>query len=280
VDGDINDAVWQQIPFTECDMWQVWDGNDPRETEISDDPDYSADIAEGRTFPCWTGSEDAACRFKMLWDDDNVYFVTVQDDDAYQEGPNNVEEPWKIWEGDNVQVGIDIRDPSTGGGLRADAPENYTEAGWAIVLFVDETYYGHWNAVWTNPETGAEVAGGDGWPLELAPGTCDSPNLLAKGHAIHGTNDAATNRITFELAVMKWFGVEAGAAQMMSLIGNDGDPAGVSGDRDGRQGAIQWGRGIINPKDSQKYGSILFSDQGPPATSVESSTWGKIKSTF
>jgi hypothetical protein len=277
VDGDLSD--WLDIPFTEMDLWQVWDGNEPRESEISDDPEYSAEYDAGVTFPCWHGVEDCAARFKMLWDDNSVYFVTVQDDDDYKAGPTAVAEPWKIWEGDNVQIGIDVRDPSTGGSLRADSPETNTEGGWAVVDYVDESFYGHWNALWVDPD-GGEWSGGSGWPLELSPGTCTSPSPQATGKAIHGNYDFESNRITFELALDHWLDIVAGAKQMMAIITNDGDPAGVSGDRDGRQGAMQWGRGIINPKDTRKYGSILFSDQTPPETAVETSTWGKIKSTY
>jgi hypothetical protein len=272
IDGDINDAIWLKIPFTEMELWQEGTG--------VEDEDIVPDVYSGETTVNWMGPSDKTARFKMLWDDGGVYFVTVEDDDEYVPGPTVLTEPWKIWEGDNVQVGIDT--DYGPGKPRADegAEVNFGESGWSVVNFVDESYFGNWTSEYTDPITGDAVMSSPGWSMVLLPGDCDSPEPLANGSAIHGTYDWDSNRITFELGMELWEGIEPGAKQLMSFMANDADNAGTSGDTQGRQGWVEWGRGIGFTKDSGDYGTVLFSEDAPSGEAVESSTWGKIKSTY
>ena len=279
IDGDINDPVWQAIPFTEMELWQEGEGYEGLANEELEDV-YTVEVATDAPFGNWMGLDDKSARFKMLWDDGGVYVVTVEDDDFYLAGSTVLIEPWLIWQGDNVQLGIDIRDPSTGGGLRGDDIVPFGESGWAVVDFEKESYFGNWTCDYTDPIDGDMPNTGDGWPITLLPGTCDSPEPLANGSAIHGNYDWDTNRITFELGFELWEGVGPGAKQLMMLMANDADEAGVSGEKSGRQGWVEWGRGLGFVKDSSDYGSVLFSDAAPSGEAVESSTWGKIKSTY
>ena len=270
IDGDINDPVWLQIPFTEMNEWQ--------EQGLLEDEGV-IQVAAGEVADNWKGPDDKAGRFKMLWDDGGIYVVSVEDDDEYLPGPTVLTEPWKIWEGDNVQLAVDT-EGARGGSLRADDEATFGESGWSVVNFVDESYFGNWTTNYHDPLTDTDPNAGIGWAIVLLPGTCDSPEPLANGSAIHGNYDWDTNRITFELGLELWAGVDMGAVQLMMIMANDADNAGTSGDTQGRQGVVEWGRGCCFTKDSGDYGSVLFSDQVPSGEAVESSTWGKIKSTY
>jgi hypothetical protein len=270
LDGDINDAIWLKVPFTEMNEWQ--------EQSYGEDVGI-IDVESGETTPDWKGPTDKAARFKFLWDDGGFYLVTVEDDDDYLPGPTVLTEPWKIWEGDNVQLCVDT-DGARGGILRADGEASFGESGWSVVNFVDESYFGNWTSYYHDPLTDTDIMTSIGWPMVLLPGDCDSPEPLANGSAIYGTYDWDTNRITFELGMELWEGVEPGAVQLMMVMANDADNAGVSGDTQGRQGVVEWGRGCDFTKDSGDYGSVLFSADEPAGEAVESSTWGKIKATY
>jgi hypothetical protein len=270
IDGDINDAIWLKIPFTEMNEWQ--------EQSYGEDVGV-IDVGSGETTPDWKGPTDKAARFKILWDDGGVYVVTVEDDDDYLPGPTVLTEPWKIWEGDNVQMAVDT-DGARGGILRADGEPTFGESGWSVVNFVDESFFGNWCGYYLDPLTDTEPTNATGWNFVLLPGDCTSPEPLANGGAIAGNYDWDTNRITFELGFELWEGIDPGAVQLMMIMANDADNAGTSGATQGRQGVVEWGRGCDFTKDSGDYGSILFSDDAPSGEAVESSTWGKIKSTY
>lgn len=270
IDGDINDAVWLKVPWTEMNEWQ--------EQSYGEDVGV-IQVTAGETTPDWKGPDDKAARFKILWDDGGVYCVSVEDDDDYLPGPTVLTEPWKIWEGDNIQWAVDTN-YGVGGQLRADGEVTFGECGWSVVNFVDESFFGNWCGYYLDPLTGSEPTNATGWNFILLPGDCDSPEPLANGSSIHGNYDWDTNRITFELGFELWEGVEPGGLQLMMIMANDADNAGVSGDTQGRQGVVEWGRGCDFTKDSGDYGSILFSEAEPAGEAVESSTWGKIKSTY
>lgn len=72
-------------------------------------PAYVMDAEDYVTMGTWDGPQDLGVQARYAWDDDNLYaYIVVTDDVHYssQTGGN-------IWKEDNLQLGIDLRNPAT-----------------------------------------------------------------------------------------------------------------------------------------------------------------------
>ncbi|MBN1482461.1 T9SS type A sorting domain-containing protein [candidate division KSB1 bacterium] len=236
VDGDVeNDPVWQSIPWTAMDSYNpgtgtcyIWDG--------------ACDEVEG-----FEGWDDISAWFKILWDDDHVYFAMKKHDNEYVSNDDHFENLGNIWQDDAYQIVLDANAPDDIGG-----PMPSSEIGLALLAF-SETAYNSWRAT-------------NGDPLALADGNGSSAIEICDGTAFFGAQTEADDHYTevMEVAFVKWDEILADEPQMMSIMCNDPDE---THDVD----ALQWGWGIFSPKDANQYASIVYSSSEAPETGVETS---------
>jgi hypothetical protein len=236
VDGDVdNDAVWNSIPWTAMDQYTA---------QVSQLSCYIFDgVCEGSED--WWGPGDITAWFKILWDDNNVYFALKKIDDDYEFNEAHITDLGNIWQDDAYQIVLDANDPFDQGGALPSA-----EIGLALLDYT-ETAYNSWR-------------NSNGDPLALADGDGASSIEICDGKAFFASHVDTDSNYTeiMELAFVKWDDIVADTPQMMSIMANDLD-------LDYSVDALEWSRGIFVGKLPERYASIVYSSSEPPASAVE-----------
>jgi hypothetical protein len=242
VDGDVdNDDVWNQIPWTAMDSYDPGSGT----CYIFDG---ACDDVEG-----YDGWEDITAWFKVLWDDDYLYFAVKKIDNENVFNEAHYTDLANIWQDDAYQIVINTNDP-----VDNDESGVSTEIGIALFNSVDAAY-NNWLGI----------------PLELADGAGVSEIENCDGKAVIGTQVESDNYYTevIEMAFIKWEEIVADVPQLFSIMANDPD---LDHDVD----ALQWGHGIFASKDWNLYASILYSSSEAPVTSVEDNKQSGLPSEY
>jgi hypothetical protein len=230
VDGNVDDdAVWNQIP------WTVMTSYDPGGSTCYIFDDACEDVAD------YEGWEDITAWFKVLWDDDYVYFATKKIDNEFVFNEAHYSSQGDIWQDDAYQIVLNTNDPNDN-----DESGVFTEIGITLLDGVDAAY-NNWLGI----------------PLELADGDGVSEVENCDGKAVIGSQVESDNYYTevIEMAFIKWDEIVADEPQMFSIMANDPD-------EDHAVQALQWGHGIFNPKNWEFYASILYSTSEPPSASA------------
>ena len=236
IDGNVDDdPVWNSIPWTVMDQYTA---------QASALSCYIFDGAcEGHEN--WWGFDDITAWFKILWDDDHVYFALKKIDNEYVFDENHMNSLGNIWQDDAYQIVLDANSPDDIGG-----PLPSAEIGLALLNYTETAYHS-----WRNTQ---------GDPLALAEGNGTSGIEICDGKAFFATqtdNPDEGYTEVMEVAFVKWDEIAAGEVQMMSIMANDRDI-------DHIVDALEWSRGIFHGKTAERYASILYSASEP--TAVES----------
>ncbi|RPH98796.1 MAG: T9SS C-terminal target domain-containing protein [Calditrichaeota bacterium] len=233
VDGIVNgDPVWNSIPWTAMNQYTINGGESC----------YIFDGACDDVENFW-GAEDISAYFKVLWDDDHVYFALYKVDDEYVYGEDRLatNDLGNIWQDDAYQIVLDANSPDDQGG-----PLPSAEIGLAL-LDTTETAYNSWRN--TNGDPLALAEGNGSSAIEI----CDGKAFFAKITPKHvGYTEV------IEVAFSKWDEIAADTPQMFSIMANDPDEIHVVD-------ALEWSRGIFNGKLPERYASIVYSSLEPPA---------------
>lgn len=234
VDGNVDDdPVWNTIPWTAFNQYTN------QGTALSC---YIFDGACDGVEENWTGWEDVTAWFKVLWDDDNVYFAMKKIDNEYVYDENRLanNDLGNIWQDDAYQIVLDCNDPFDQGG-----PLPSAEIGLALLDFY-ETAYNSWRNT-------------NGDPLALAEGNGESAVEICDGKAFFASQvDSGDGYLeVMEVAFVKWDDIVADAPQMMSIMANDVD-------FDHSVDAMEWSRGIFHGKLAERYASIVYSSSEAP----------------
>jgi hypothetical protein len=194
----------------------------------------------------YLGPDDITAWFKILWDDDHVYFALKKIDDEYRFDENNMANLGNMWSDDCYQIVLDANAP---GDLNGPMPS--AEIGLALYDYTETAY-----TSWRNT---------NGDPLALAEGNGSSSIEICDGKAFfaaHTDNPEEGYTEVMEVAFEKWGEIVADEAQMMSIEANDLDENHICD-------ALQWSRGIFHGKLPERYASILYSSSEPPSSAVE-----------
>jgi hypothetical protein len=246
IDGIVNgDPVWGAIPWTPMDLYTTQAG-DANEAFSIFDSLAMADIVN------YADAEDISAYFKILWDDDNVYFALYKVDGTFTSDSTHASDLGQIWQDDAYQIVLDCNDPFDPAGALPSA-----EIGLALLGSIN-------NDVATTASAYVSWRNTNGDPLELADGDGMSEIEVADGKAYFGaiTPKHVGYTEVIEVAFKKWADITADTPQMMSIMANDpdGDPAAGGHVVD----ALQWGRGIFGGKFAERYASIVYSSSEPP----------------
>ena len=245
VDGIIDgDEVWESIPYTLFDWYQIG------ATEFSALDGFG---------DYYDGPYDKTAWFKMLWNGDNLIYLAVKsvDDIHYAEDTGTV------WNNDCIQMGFHTRDP-----LETGATEGGTGAG-PNLSFVADTIYYH------RPISSSHAFAHD--QLLLADGDnfyyFVNDNVIQENKAVYCTIDD-TNP---DSVVMTWemaFDLSTGALYDEFYAGLVGRFSIMSMDKEDVDDfvfqAVSWTKGIVTSKNMDHFGSVLFSENAPPASAVDS----------
>ncbi|MBN1482460.1 T9SS type A sorting domain-containing protein [candidate division KSB1 bacterium] len=238
IDGVVNgDPVWGTIPWTAMSIYTVNGG-------------VTCNIFTGDSCASavnYGGAEDISAYFKILWDDDNVYFALYKVDESFVSDTTHANDLGSIWQDDAYQIVLDANAPNDIGGALPSA-----EIGLALLgsisndMAFTETAYNSWRNT-------------NGDPLELADGDGSSTIEVCDGKAFFGTLTPKHVGYTevMEVAFKKWDAIVADTPQMFSIMANDPD-AGHPVD------ALQWAQGIFDVKLPERYASIVYSSSEPP----------------
>ncbi len=235
VDGQVDDPAWVAIP------WTLMEFNldiTPRAEGSLWDPDY---------VPMnWDGWEDLSTWFKVIHDDDNIYIAFMRYDDDYNFVEGTDVNDGNIWQNDAYQFIIDTRFPF-------DFEEEMPGAEIGVCQVDELEVYHFWSTANQNPAV----------QLELAEGDNTSGLESTDGKAIHGTIEFTDTgyREALEMAFVKYDDMYDDMTTMFSVCALDRD-------FDVHESVNQWAQGIF-AKTVDEYGSILWSAQSVPLTSVE-----------
>jgi hypothetical protein len=238
VDGDVdNDPVWNQIPWTAFNKYTVAGGASC----------FIFDDACGDVENYW-GPEDITAWFKILWDDDHIYFALKKIDNEYVFNEANMgASQGNIWQDDAYQIIINANDP-----FDQQGPLPGSEVGVALLDYSEAAYQNAWDNK-------------NGALLELAEGGSESIVVSGNGKMFFGSqkdHESGGYEEVMELAFVKWDEIEADMPSMFSIMANDPD-------EDHTVDALEWSQGIFNGKLQERYASILYSPSAPPETGVE-----------
>jgi hypothetical protein len=239
IDGIVNgDPAWGSIPWTPMSNYTVNGGETTCNIFGSDSCDAALNYG---------GAEDISAYFKVLWDDDNVYFALYKVDDQFVSDTTHVDDLGAIWQDDAYQIVLDANAPTDQGGALPSA-----EIGLALLGTVSNDM----SFVETAYNSFVETNGG---LLELADGDGASEIEIANGKAYFGkltTKHVGYTEI-IEVAFKRWDAIVADTPQMFSIMANDPDGGhGVD--------ALQWGGGIFGDKSPSLYASIVYSSSAAP----------------
>ncbi|MBN1559486.1 T9SS type A sorting domain-containing protein, partial [candidate division KSB1 bacterium] len=188
------------------------------------------------------GFDDITAWFKILWDDDHVYFALKKIDNEYKYDATHMTSLGNIWNDDAYQIILDANAPDD-----LNGPMPSAEIGLALLDYTETAY-----TSWRNT---------NGDPLALADGNGVSAIEACDGKAFFATQtegeDGSYTEV-MEVAFVKWGEIVADEAQMMSIEANDLD-------EDHTVDALQWSRGIFHGKLPERYASILYSSSEPSA---------------
>ena len=147
IDGVVNgDPVWNSIPWTAMSIYTV-NGGETCNIFVGDSCAATVNYA---------GAEDISAYFKILWDDDNIYFALYKVDDSFVSDTTHANDLGNIWQDDAYQIVLDANAPNDIGGAMPSA-----EIGLALLGSISndvantETAYNSWR-------------NDNGDPLELA----------------------------------------------------------------------------------------------------------------
>ncbi len=239
VDGKVDDdPVWNGIPWTVFDQYTA---------QESAESCYIFDGACDGHENYW-GPDDITAWFKILWDDDHVYFALKKIDNEYAFDESHMENLGSIWQDDAYQIVLDANDPFDIGG-----PEPSAEIGLALLDYEVTAYHS-----WRNT---------NGDPLELADGDGVSDIELCDGKAFFASQTETETGYSevMEVAFVKWDAIVSDQPQMMSIMANDLD-------KDHIVDALEWSRGIFHGKEPVRYASILYSSSEPTAVADKQKT--------
>jgi hypothetical protein len=238
VDGIVNgDPVWGAIPWTPMSIYTV-NGGETCNIFVGDSCGAVINYA---------GAEDISAYFKILWDDDNIYFALYKVDDQFVSDSTHADDMGQIWQDDAYQLVLDANAPTDIGGALPSA-----EIGLALLGSIA-------NDVATTASAYNSWRNTNGDPLELADGNGSSPIAAVDGKAYFGAITPKHVGYTeiIEVAFKKWDAIVADTPQMFSIMANDPD-AGHPVD------ALQWAQGIFDGKLPERYASIVYSSSEPP----------------
>jgi len=230
VDGDVdNDPVWNSIPWTPMDSYTVGGA----QCYIFDG---ACDDLES-----WTGFEDITAWFKVLWDDEHVYFALKKYDNEYISDETHIDALGDLWQDDAYQIVLNTNDP-----IDNDGSGVFTEIGVGLLAYEEEAY-NNWIGI----------------PLELADGNGESIVDICNGKAIIGSQTEFDDHYTevIEVAFLRWDEIVADTPQMFSIMCNDPD-------EDHTVEALEWGRGIFAKTGPVEYASIVYSSESVPSVLV------------
>ncbi|MBN1466951.1 T9SS type A sorting domain-containing protein, partial [candidate division KSB1 bacterium] len=188
------------------------------------------------------GFDDITAWFKILWDDDHVYFALKKIDNEYKYDATHMTSLGNIWNDDAYQIILDANAPDD-----LTGPMPSAEIGLALLDYTETAY-----TSWRNT---------NGDPLALADGNGVSAIEDCDGKAFFATqteNEDGSYTEVMEVAFVKWGEIVADEAQMMSIEANDLD-------EDHTVDALQWSRGIFHGKLPERYASIVYSSSAPSA---------------
>jgi hypothetical protein len=233
IDGNVDtDAVWNTIPWTVMDTY--------------DNSTY-ANVFDGGWegvdgFP--SGWEDITAWFKILWDDNNVYFALKKRDNENVYVEDHMSGTGNIWQDDAYQIVLNTNDPAVG----SDGPGISTNEVGVALLAQDNPTFNVWGST----------------PLVLVDGNSSSNSPSGDKKAFMGSQTAYDTYYTevIELAFIKWPEIVANEPQLFSIMANDPD-------LDNTVQALCFGPGIFSSKSWTKYASILYSPNAAPTNAVE-----------
>ncbi len=234
VDGNVDDdPVWNQIPWTAMNKYTVAGGES---CFLFDDACGDVDN--------YLGPEDITAWFKILWDDDHIYFALKKIDNEYVFNEDHMgDNQGNIWQDDAYQIIINANDP-----FDREGPLPGAEVGVALLDYSEAAYQNTWD----NKNDAL---------LELAEGGSASAVLSGDGKAFFGSHEdhAETGGYieVMEFAFVKWDDIEADIPSMFSIMANDPD-------EDHSVDALEWSQGIFNGKLQERYASIVYSSAEPP----------------
>ena len=240
VDGDVdNDPVWNSIPWTPMDSYTVGGGGS--QCYIFDG---ACDDLES-----WTGFEDITAWFKVLWDDEHVYFALKKYDNEYISDETHIDALGNLWQDDAYQIVLNTNDP-----IDNDGSGVFTEIGVGLLAYEEEAY-NNWIGI----------------PLELADGNGESIVDICNGKAIIGSQTEFDDHYTevIEVAFLRWDEIVADTPQMFSIMCNDPD-------EDHTVEALEWGRGIFAKTGPVEYASIVYSSSEPPGSLIDITGLGGV----
>ena len=210
VDGDPHDWAWEQVPWIHADLWQ-------------DNGGWSIDPIDA-----WDPKVTKGFRFKVLYDDERIYFLTEETDDVYAPYPDARHDPWGIWQGDCVQMAFETNNSEEWG-----YTDHTWEFGWTAGGFNEVTthaWYGNWLFDQTGMRYGADPETGEA-------------------------------KVTFEIAIWHPEEIRVGDVWGFSAMADENDGSGYGHDR---PGWVEWAMGIGLHKDVSTFGDLVFTDQEPP----------------
>jgi hypothetical protein len=233
IDGNVDaDDVWNTVP------WTVMDTYDASSTY--------ANVFDGgwegvAGYP--QGWDDITAWFKILWDDDNVYFALKKRDNENVYVEEHMTDTGNIWQDDAYQIVLNTNDPAVG----SDGSGISTNEVGVALLAIDNPTFNNWGST----------------PLVLADGNSSSNSPSGDQKAFMGSQVYSDTYYTevIELAFIKWPEIVANEPQLFSIMANDPDT-------DNSVQALCFGPGIFSTKTWTKYASILYSPNGAP-TAVE-----------
>ena len=238
IDGVVNgDPVWDAIPWTAMTIYTV-NGGETCHIFAGDSCAYTTNF---------NGAEDISAYFKILWDDDNIYFALYKVDDQFVSDTNHTTDLGQIWQDDAYQIVLDTNAPNDIGG-----PKPSAEIGLALLgeIYNNEAFTETAYHCWRNT---------NGDPLELADGKGFSAIEICNGKSYFGKLTPKHIGYTemIEVAFKKWDAIVADTPQMFSIMANDPDNTHPVD-------ALQWAQGIFDGKLPERYASIVYSSSEPP----------------
>ncbi len=251
IDGDVdNDPVWQQIPYTPMEWYEI----------IAPHSEFEIYDNESDTY---LGQYDHFAQFKMLWDGSLIYMaIQVIDDDYYDLQPQS-----NVWNNDCIQLGLHTR------------PMDSAQGGTGIgnnFGYIQDTVRFHRPMVETHNFAHTQMLPADGSGSYYFV----NDGLFEEGKAILcrvDDSNADYSIVTWEIAFDPYWGdlgpeVIENSVARLSLLALDMD----EDDNLIFQGS-GWGKGILTTKNMDHFGSVLFSQDAAPSSGIETT---KIAPTF
>lgn len=217
IDGNPGDGVWQGVDWHYTDLWC------PGQNSFS--------LVDGSV-------ASKQFRFKVLYDEDNIYLLTEERDDLYVPYPDVPSNPGNLWEGDNIMLGFETDHAHRWAHWEPPYPSKYWELYWTLHSGTPVTF--SW----------VQAGGQDPVPF----------NSIAGNSWLDGqTGETVT---IFELALGKPEPTNPGAVWGFSAGSTDNDGSGYVEDR---LGMLGWSTGLMCwPKFPAMFGDLYFTGEPAP----------------